>query len=109
MKTKKAIKRLKRAQSFVSKLVEQYEGAEPSIRELLDAARGNLSSAQKLIQGNETVRSTPKAGDRPGKERSARSRRAKRGFSEASRKKLSVAAKKRWAAAKRRGAKSLAG
>jgi len=104
MKTKKAIKRLKRAQSFVSKLVEQYGGAEPSIRELLDAARGNLSSAQKLIQGNETVRSTPKAGDR-----SARSRRAKRGFSDAARKKLSVAAKKRWAAAKRRGAKSLAG
>jgi hypothetical protein len=109
MKAKKAIKRLKKAQSFVSKVIEQYAGAEPPIRDLLEAAEASLGRAQALIQGNDTARPTPKVGDGLGKEKSARSEPARRGVSDAARKRLSVAAKKRWAAAKRRGATSLAG
>jgi hypothetical protein len=109
MNAKKAIKRLKKAQSFVSKLVEQYGGAAPPIRDLLEAAASSLSRAQVLIQGKETAGSTPKVSDRSEKKQSGGSRPAKRYFSKAARKKLSVAAKRRWAAAKRRGANTLAG
>ena len=109
MKAKKAFNRLKKAQSLVSKVVERYAGAETPMRHLLKIAGGSLSRAQTLIQGNETARPTPKVGDRPGKEQSARSQPARRGLSDAARKKLSVAAKKRWAAAKREGARTLAG
>jgi hypothetical protein len=109
MKMKKAVKSLKKAQSFVSKVVEQYAGAESPIRDLLDTAEAHLRRAQGLIQGNEAARSASKAGDRPAKKLPAPSQPGKRGLSAAARKKLSVAAKKRWAAAKKRGAKSLAG
>lgn len=95
MKMKKAVKSLKKAQSFVAKVVEQYAGAESPIRDLLDTVGAHLSRAQGLIQGTEAARSAPTAGDRPGK-KPARSQPGKRGLSAAARKKLSVAAKKRW-------------
>ena len=109
MKLRKALKRLKTAESFVCKVVDQYARAEPPIRDLLNAARRNLSRAQVLMEGSATARSTSKADDRPREEQSSHSQSANREISGTARKKLSVAAKKRWAAAKRRGAKSLAG
>jgi hypothetical protein len=109
MKMKKAVKNLKKAQFFVSKVVEQYAGAGSPILDLLDTVGDGLTHAQGLIQGNEAAGSAPKAGNRPGKKQRPRSQPGKRRFSAAARRKLSVAAKKRWAAAKKSGAKSLAG
>ena len=109
MKAKKAVKRLKKAQSFISNVVERYAGNETPLRDLLEGAGGSLAQAQALLRGKERATPSPRVTERLGKERSARSRPAKKEFSAAARKRLSVAAKKRWAAAKSRGANSLAG
>jgi len=107
MKAKKAAKRLNKAKLLLSSVIDQYT-AETSVahaRDLLRVAVSNIDQAQASIQGTSTLpgASTPRAGEDG---EAAGKRRAK--ISEEGRRRLSLAARKRWAAAKRKGARTLA-
>ena len=113
MKTKKATKKLKKAHSALSAVASEWQEIGPGVRDLLASAAESISRA--LAQGAQALEArTPssrpaKTAGTPRGGRGAAGRRARRRISAEGRSKLSLAAKRRWAAAKRRGAKSLAG
>ena len=101
MKAKKAVKRLNKARPLLSSVIEKSVAG---TRDLLRAAVSNIDQAQVSIKGTATLPAarTPKAGE-------VGEVTGKRGtkLSEEGRRRLSLAAKKRWAAAKRKGARTL--
>jgi len=106
MKAKKAEKRLNKAKLLLSSVIDQY-AAEKSVagtRDLLRAAVSNINQAQASIKGTSTrtASQAPKALE-VGEATVKQSRR----LSEEGRRRLSLSAKKRWAAAKRKGARTL--
>jgi hypothetical protein len=103
MKAKKAMKKLKKAQLSLSNVVGQWSELGSEARDLLSAAGQSVNRALGLIE----VKAASAVSEA---RRVAEKAHAKAmPFSEERRQKLSLAAKKRWAAAKRRGAKTLAG
>jgi hypothetical protein len=112
MKAKKAEKRLNKAKQLLSSVIDQY-ASEKSIvgtRDLLHAAVSNIDQAQASIKGTSTkgtstvpAAQTPTAGG-VGEVTAKQSRK----LSAEGRRRLSLSAKKRWAAAKRKGARTLA-
>lgn len=110
MKTKKAVKKLKKAQLSISAVVDQWGDLDSNAREILKTAGESVHRALALIDVKTTSTTTEPASNRAGKGRAKSAKRQPRiSFSEERRRRLSLAAKRRWAAAKRRGAKSLAG
>ena len=107
MKAKKAIKRLRKAQLLLSSVVEQYTGSGFPMRDLSDAA-DSIDRARAFMEANGASSSTAKAANRSQKGRDSTKRRTIRGLTEKGRQKLSLAAKERWAAAKRKGMTTLA-
>lgn len=109
MKAKKAIKKLKKAQLSLSNVVGQWSDLGSDARDLLNAAGQSVNRVLGLIDAK--AASTATAARRVAKKARATAMKQGRGtpFSEERRQKLSVAAKRRWAAARRRGAKTLAG
>ena len=107
MKAKKAAKRLNKAKLLLSSVIAQYatEKSVAGTRDLLRTAVTNIDQAQAAMKGTSTLPAarTPKAGE-VGEVTGKRSRK----LSEEGRRRLSLAAKKRWAAAKRKGARTLA-
>jgi len=94
MKAKKALKRLTKAESLLENVLDQYPAANNGLRELLDSARTSLSQARAAMDQE----ATPPVKKAPAKARESASGR----LSEAGRKRISLAAKKRWAAERRR-------
>jgi len=107
MKAKKAAKRLNKAKVLLSSVIDQYaaENSAAGTRDLLNAAVSNIAQAQAAMKGA----ATPPAAQ-PAKVRAVGEVAAKRErkISEEGRRRLSLAARKRWAAAKRKGARTLA-
>ena len=107
MKAKKAIKRLRKAHLLLSSVVKQYTESRFPMRDLSDAVEG-IDRAKAFMEANGTSSSTAKAANRNQKGRGSTKRRTIRGLTEEGRQKLSLAAKERWAAAKRKGMTTLA-
>jgi hypothetical protein len=102
MKAKRAIKRLVKAHSLVSSVIDQYAGKTgAAVRGVLETAGNSIDQAKASIEG---TRSIPAATVTSGR----RGRKRKRSLSPDARKRLALAARKRWAAAKRRGMRTLA-
>ena len=104
MKAKKAIKRLSKAQELLSSVVGGYDNgrAVAVVRDLLRPAIDSIVRARRSIEGNRA--STPPSNQHGRKTTKKRVRR----LSAEGRRRLSLAATKRWAAAKRRGRRTLA-
>jgi len=106
MKAKKAIKRLRKAQLLLSSVVKQYTDSRFPMRDLSDAVEG-IDRAKAFIEANGGSSSTRKATSRQNG-RAATKRRNARRLTAEGRQRLSLAAKERWAAAKRKGMTTLA-
>jgi len=101
MKAKKAVKRLNRVEALLSNVIDGFAAGERAIKELLDSAKAAVIRARKTV----SVKTPPAIEKKPPvKARSAKSRITAEG-----RKKLSLAAKKRWAVAKRKGVSAVTG
>src|SRR5713226_4505555 len=102
MKAKKALKRLTRVETLLSNVIDQYAANEPDVRELLDVAKTSVVRAKDSVN----LQASPKTAKKPAaKANNLKQRR----LTAAGRKKLSLAAKKRWAAAKRKGVHAVTG
>ena len=106
MKAKKAIKRLRKAQFLLSSVVKQYTESGFPMRDLSDA-ENSVDRAKAFMEANGTSSSAAKATNRSQKGRGSAKRRTARRLTEEGRQKLSLAAKERWAAAKRKGMTTL--
>lgn len=106
MKAKKAMKRLGRIETLLGIVIDQYKAGAPEVRNLLDAAKSSVASATEAVAASPSMKAPARAPatGKPGKA----DKTGKRKLSAAGRKNLSVAAKKRWADAKRGGKNSLA-
>jgi hypothetical protein len=104
MRAKKAIKRLSKAQELLSSVIGGYADGRAGavVRDLLRPAIDSVVRAKGSIEGNRA--STPSSNQR---NRATTKKRVRR-LSEAGRRSLSLAARKRWAAAKRKGMRTLA-
>jgi hypothetical protein len=100
MKAKKAIKRLTKAEALLKGVLDQFSGSEEKVRGLIETARTSVVEAKTGID-----QQAPKAAKKP----PAREGASKSRLTAAGRKKISQAAKKRWAAAKRNGVHAATG
>ena len=101
MKAKKALKRLSRVETLLSAVMDEYAAKEQDVRELLDSAKASVIRAKESV--NLQTSSASKKATSKG-ERAQAVEAERRGS-----KKLSIAAKKRWAIAKRRGISAVTG
>src|SRR5215831_648200 len=111
MKAKKAIKRLRKAQLLLSSVIKQYTDHRFPKRDLLDSAV-TIGRAITFVEANDISSSKAKpakATNHRQKGRGAINPRTTRRLTQEGRRKLSLAAKERWAAARRKGMTSLAG
>jgi hypothetical protein len=107
MKAKKAVKRLKKIENVLAVIIDENSGGKPQLRELLDAARGSIARAKAKLNPDAAGGASKKPN---AKSESAKSESAKSaGLTPEGRKKLSAAAKKRWARAKRKGVNAVTG
>ena len=98
MKAKKALKRLGKAEAILENVIDQYAG-ETSVKALLGTAKASLVRAKEVVDSTAAARKPP-----------AKANKSRRGgLTAAGRKKLSIAAKKRWAVAKRKGVHAVTG
>ena len=101
MKAKKAIKRLRKVETILSNVIDQLPASARGLRELLDSARASVVRAKGTVNARVT---------RAAKKPPARAQESAQGhLSAGGRKRISVAAKKRWAAAKRKGMNAVTG
>jgi hypothetical protein len=102
MKAKKAIKRLSKVESILSNVIDQFSDSKNGLRELLDSAKTSIVRAKKTVglhEPSKAAKKPPATADK-----SQRSRLSAEG-----RKNISIAAKKRWALAKRKGMNAVTG
>src|SRR5258708_8059012 len=98
MKAKKALKRLNKVEVLLSNVIDQCPASSRGLRELLDSARRSVVRAKGVVN----VR-VPKKPPR-------KAHQSTRGhLSAEGRKRISLAAKKRWAEAKRKGMNAVTG
>src|SRR5690348_17863604 len=101
MKAKKAIKRLKKVETILSNVIDQLPASARGLRELLDSARASVVRAKGTVNARVA---------RAAKKPPARAQESTRGgLSAEGRKRISLAAKKRWAQAKRKGMNAVTG
>jgi hypothetical protein len=101
MKTKKALKRLKKVETILSNVIEQLPASARGLRELLDSARAFVVRAKGTVNARVA---------RAAKKPPVRAQESVRGrLSADGRKRISLAAKKRWAQAKRKGMNGVTG
>ena len=68
MKAKKALKRIAKAESLLSGVLEQYPGAQDGLRELLGSAQSSLAQARVTLDLEETpVRKAPARAQKSGR------------------------------------------
>jgi len=102
MKAKKAIKRLSKVESIISNVIDQFKDTKDGLRELLDSAKTSIVRAKKSVGLQESSKAAKKPPARADKSQRAR-------LSAEGRKNISIAAKKRWALAKRKGMNAVTG
>src|SRR5260370_39649247 len=102
MKAKKALKRLSRAETLLSSVIDQYAASEHRVRELLDAAKASIVRAKEPV----AVQASPRPAKKPPMRADQPTR---RNLTAEGRKRIALAAKKRWAAAKRKGINAVTG
>ena len=101
MKAKKALKRLAKAETLLADVLDQYQAGKNGLRELLGSAKTSVSQARAAMD----LEIAPPARKAPA---TARQTKASR-LSAAGRKRISLAAKKRWAAARSKGVNAVTG
>jgi hypothetical protein len=98
MKAKKALKKLKRVETLLSNVIDQYAANERGVRELLDFAKASVVRAKARVKSQSAPRIAKKS--------HMKTKKNKHGHLTAEgRKRISLAAKKRWALAKRTSAR----
>ena len=102
MKAKKAVKRLGKVETLLSNVIDQYAAGVDSVKELLDSAKASVVRAIESVSLQSSAAAPKKP---PVKAREPK----RRGLSAQGRKRLSIAAKKRWAIAKRKGVSAVTG
>ena len=102
MKAKKAIKRLSKVESILSNVIDQFSARGNGLRELLDSAKTSVVRAKKTVGLHESAKAAKKPPATADK--SQRSRLSAEG-----RRNISIAAKKRWALAKKQGVNAVTG
>ena len=99
MKAKKALKRLNKVETILSDVIDQCPASARGLRGLLDSAKTSVVRAKGVVHARVAARKPP-----------ARAQESARGgLSAEGRKRISLAAKKRWAHAKRKGINALTG
>lgn len=102
MKAKKAVKRLSKVETMLTDVIDQFAVAQANLKALLDSAKDSVVRAKALVAPHASLKTTKKS---PAKaQQHAGSRLTAEG-----RKRLSLAAKKRWAIAKRKGVHAVSG
>ncbi len=102
MKAKKAIKRLTKVESILANVIDQFSANGDGLRELLDSAKTSVVRAKKTVGLQESAKAAKKPPAKADKSQRAR-------LSAEGRRNISIAAKKRWAAAKRHGVNAVTG
>ena len=101
MKARKALKRLNKVETILSNVIDQCPASSRGLRDLLDSARSSVVRAKGVVnvRVNRAVKKLP-----------ARAQESARGrLSAEGRKRISLAAKKRWTEAKRKGVHAVTG
>jgi hypothetical protein len=115
MKTKKTLKRLDKVVELLSNVIGGLPDKKNGVEDLLDSAKANVVQAKKMVHSKpanaagktkpaEKAEKTPKAEKAPKAEKSGASRLSAEG-----RKNISLAAKKRWEKARRKGVHPMTG
>jgi hypothetical protein len=102
MKAKKAVKRLGKVETLLSNVIDQFATSVDGVRQLLDTAKASVVQAKEAVNvhsSNSAPKKPPVKAQEP----------KRRGLSAAGRKKLSIAAKKRWANARRKDVSAVTG
>jgi len=100
MKAKKALKRLNKIEALLSDVIDQFPGSTAGLGELLDSAKAAIVRAKTTVNSQFS----------PKKKQPGRSETGKQGrLTAAGRTRISLAAKKRWAVAKRKGMNAVTG
>jgi hypothetical protein len=97
MKAKKAIKRLNKVESILSNVIDEFSESRNGLRALLDSAKTSIVQAKKTVgrqEATKTAKKPPAGANR---------------LSAEGRRNISLAAKKRWALAKRKGMNAVTG
>ena len=102
MKAKKAIKRLSKVESILSNVIDQFSDSSNGLRELLDSAKTSIVRAKKTVGLQESSKAAKKPPATADKSQHSR-------LSAEGRRNISIAAKKRWALAKRKGVNAVTG
>ena len=106
MKTKKTLKRLNKVVALLSNVIGRLPDKKNGLEGLLDSAKANVVQAKKMVHSqpaNGAAKSKPAA-----KAEKAPKTEGRR-LSAAGRKKISLAAKKRWETARRKGVNPMTG
>ncbi|MCU1273173.1 MAG: hypothetical protein JWO48_604 [Bryobacterales bacterium] len=98
MKAKKALKRLNKIEVLLSNVIDQCPASARGLRELLDSAKATVVRAKGVMNARVARKQPARAGQ------ATQSR-----LSDEGRKRISLAAKKRWAEAKRKGMNAVTG
>ncbi len=119
MKAKKASKRLGIIETLLSDVLKRYSTRPSPIREQLETAKAAVKQAKSLIEssgskkvaGESSMSNTEATQTNPGKSSAAKADSTAKSnrLSEEGRKRISLAAKKRWASAKRKGVHAVTG
>jgi hypothetical protein len=99
MKAKKALKRLRSVEALLSIVIDQFAANERSVRAMLDSAKASVIRAKARINSLSAARTVKKP---PMTAKQAK----RRHLTSEGRRRISLAAKKRWAAAKRTSART---
>ncbi len=97
MKVKKAIKRLNKVESILAIVIDQFSESSNGLRALLDSAKTSIVQAKKTVGRQESAKAAKKPPTGANR------------LSAAGRRNISLAAKKRWALAKRKGTNAVTG
>jgi len=102
MKAKKTLKRLNKVEALLSSVIDQCPASKRGLRELLDSAKTSVVRAREAVNSQ--------GGRRAARKPPVKAEQAKRGkLSAEGRKRISLAAKKRWTLAKRKGMNAVTG
>ena len=99
MKAKNALKRLNKVETILSDVIDRCPASARGLRGLLDSAKTSVVRAKGVVHARVAAKKPP-----------ARAHESARGgLSAEGRKRISLAAKKRWAASKRKGMNAVTG
>jgi hypothetical protein len=102
MKAKKAIKRLSKVEALLSNVLDQFPGSKDGLQELLGSAKAAVVRAKRAVTSQLSSQTAKKPPVRAGMAQQGR-------LTAEGRKRIPLAAKKRWAVAKRKGMNAVTG